>query len=337
LQFLTEYSLPELFDHIQSSAGLQSLRAVRRFLQLPLPAYDLQLIHSFEAYPWGIYGRHLAQQFAVPHIITTHGRYGYIAADRWLDRIVYGRVMRDAHTIVAVSEAVRAAINARFPARTNGARIIAIQNAVDAAAFGAHELPEHKANLGAPLILSVTRFVSVKDVETAVRAFKLVRDRVPEARYAIVGPGNGAKNYYHQRIQNIIHDEGISGVEIVGRVSRLELQDYYLRSTLLLHTAQTLPDDFEASGLILLEAGLFGLPVVASKSGGIPEVVTDNVTGLLAPERNIGALAAAMLKLLADPVLAGQLGEANRRRALERNWSWYMKQQQHIYEEASRR
>ena len=334
VQFVPEYLLPELFDYVQSRNGFQSVSAICRFFKAPLPDIDLQLIHSFEAYPWGIYGRHLAQHFGVPHILTTHGRYGYIAADRWLDSVVYGRVMRDAHTIVAVSEAVRAAMNARFPARTNGARIIAIQNAVDAAAFGAHELQVHKVNLGAPLILSVTRFVPVKDLETAVRAFKVVRDRVPAARYAIVGPGNGAKNYYHQRIQRIIHDEGISGVEIVGRVSRLELQDYYLRSTLLLHAAQTLPDDFEASGLILLEAGLFGLPVVASHSGGIPEVVIDNVTGLLAPERNAEALAVAVLKLLADPVLAHRLGEANKKKALERNWSWYMQQQQRVYAEA---
>lgn len=335
LQLMIEYSLPELFDHLQSRSGLQSVPAVRRFIKAPLPNNDLQIIHSLEAYPWGLYGRYLAQRFGVPHVLTTHGRYGYVAADRWIDKVLYGRVIRDAHTIVAVSEAVRAAINARFPVRSNGAKIIAIQNAVDATAFGAHGLPEYSPNLAAPLILSVTRFVSVKDIETAVRAFKVVRCRMPTARYAIVGPGNGANNFYCQRVKKLIVDEGISGVEIVGRVARRELQNYYHRSTLLLHTAQTLPDDFEASGLILLEAGLFGLPVVASDSGGIPEVVTDKVTGLLAPERNAEALSLAILKLLADPVLAHRLGEANRRRALERNWPWYMEQQQRLYEEAA--
>ena len=205
---------------------------------------------------------------------------------------------------------------------------------MDGSAFAADAEPQYAPHATEPLIVSVTRFIPVKDIETSVRSFARLRAKIPGARYCIVGPGNGPRNYYHLRIRRLIEAERIEGVEIVGRVSRAELENYYRRATLLLHTARTLPDDFEASGLILLEAGLFGLPVVASASGGIPEVVAHESTGLLAPEGDADALAAAMLRLISDPALAARLGAANRRRALERNWSWYMGEQRRLYDEA---
>lgn len=327
------FTLPELFDYVQSRRGLNTLPAVYRFLRSKRPAKPVELVHSLDAYPWGVYGHLLARHYNVPHIITTHGRYGYIAGDRFLDRKIYQRVLAGSKTVIAVSQAVRSAIIQRFAGCIAEDRVIAIQNPVDASAFPLSVMNEKSLQSTSPVLLSVTRFIPVKDIETAILAFKRVRQRFPDAVYLIVGPGNGPRNYYYQAIQALIEREEIAGVHIVGRVSKAELSSFYAKATLFVHTAKTLADDFEASGLILLEAGLFGLPVVATHSGGIPEVIEDGISGLLVPESDPEAMANAVIRLAADAALASKLGQANRKCALERNWNWYVSKQVAIYRE----
>jgi glycosyltransferase involved in cell wall biosynthesis len=70
----------------------------------------------------------------------------------------------------------------------------------------------------------------------------------------------------------------------------------------------------EGQPLVVLEAMAAGLPVVATRRGAIPEMVDDGVTGLLVPERDVGALAAALDRLRRDPARRRALGEAARRR-----------------------
>jgi glycosyltransferase involved in cell wall biosynthesis len=75
-----------------------------------------------------------------------------------------------------------------------------------------------------------------------------------------------------------------------------------------------LPSLSEALGLVLLEAGALGVPVVATAVGGIPEVVEDGVTGILVPPGQPDALADAVTRLLRDPERARAMGEAGRAR-----------------------
>jgi glycogen(starch) synthase len=81
-----------------------------------------------------------------------------------------------------------------------------------------------------------------------------------------------------------------------------------------------LPSAYEELGSVLIEAMAAGLPVVATRVGGIPEVVADGETGLLVPPGDAPALAAAVDRLLADPALAKRLGASARSRAAA--WSW---------------
>jgi glycosyltransferase involved in cell wall biosynthesis len=66
---------------------------------------------------------------------------------------------------------------------------------------------------------------------------------------------------------------------------------------------------------VLAEAMAVGLPVIAARCGGIPEVVEDGVTGLLVPSSDVGAFTAAVVRLLEDPALCRRLGGSGRRRA----------------------
>lgn len=330
------FILPEFFDYFQSRTGIRRLPAIARYRRALVTAGEADLVHSFDAHPWGLYGDWLARRLDVPHVLTTHGRYGYVAQHRWLDRRVYSGVLRRAAAVVAVSNAVRDAVLDAFGTVVPASKVGVLQNPVDESQVARPgHLPTAVPSDG-PVIVSVTRFIPVKDLETAVRAFRLVRQRHPTASYWIIGPGNGPHNPYFRRIEQFVVGEGIEGVHIVGRISKEELAAFYQRATLLLHTARRLPDDFEASGLILLEAGLFGLPAVASASGGIPEVVSHDRTGLLAEEGDSSGLAAAMCRLIEDEGTRRRLGEANRERARLRNWSSYAAAQRALYDAATR-
>ena len=327
------FVLPELFDYVQSSNGLRQFIGARTLFSDVHRDERLQLVHSLDAHPWGLYGDRLAQRAGVPHVLTTHGRYGYLAENRALDRFLYGKVLRRAAGMVTVSAAVKRAVLKTFGGDIDANQVTVLQNPVDAGQFAAVLAGPPVVAAGDPLLISVTRFIPVKDIETAVLAFRLVRQQLPGAEYYIIGPGTGENNGYFRSIRDLVARERIDGVHIVGRVDKPALSAFYRQAALLLHTAQSLPDDFEASGLILLEAGLFGLPVVASASGGIPEVVDDGVTGRLVAERDVNALAGTLLEVLRDPAALKRMGAANLARARQRNWPDYCAVQRRLYDE----
>ena len=107
---------------------------------------------------------------------------------------------------------------------------------------------------------------------------------------------------------------------------------------LLTHaTAFACPSLYEPLGIVNLEAMACGTAVVASRVGGIPEVVADGETGLLVPPGDPAALAAALNALLRDPVRAGVLGQQGRKRAVaEFGWAAVAAQTAALYAELTR-
>jgi len=79
--------------------------------------------------------------------------------------------------------------------------------------------------------------------------------------------------------------------------------------------------DVEGLGIVYLEASASGVPVVAGRSGGAPETVLDGQTGLVVDGWDVGAVAATVGDLLADPARAARMGEAGRRWVVD-NWQW---------------
>ena len=79
--------------------------------------------------------------------------------------------------------------------------------------------------------------------------------------------------------------------------------------------------DVEGLGIVYLEASASGVPVVAGRSGGAPETVLDDETGLVVDGWDVGAIAATVSDLLADPASAARMGAAGRRWVVD-NWQW---------------
>ena len=163
----------------------------------------------------------------------------------------------------------------------------------------------------------------VKQVDAVVRVFARIRSRV-RARLVIVGEGPDLG-----RAEQLIDELGIrADVELIGEsqdvVGLLSVSDLFL-----------LPSLQESFGLSALEAMACGVPVVASNVGGLPEVVTDGVTGFLHPPDHVAAMADSAITLLSDPALHARMAAEGARLAAERFSSdRIVPQYEAVYEQA---
>ncbi len=168
-----------------------------------------------------------------------------------------------------------------------------------------------------PVLLCVGRIQPLKGFDVAVRALALLDGRAPDAHLVIIGgpsgPGGEAE---HERLRTLVQAFGLK-----GRVHLLAPQPHELLSTFYRAADVVLvPSRSESFGLVALEAGACGTPVVASAVGGLTTLVDDGVTGYLVETRDAAAFADAAAAVLADPFLAATMGEAAARRAARYTW-----------------
>ena len=160
-----------------------------------------------------------------------------------------------------------------------------------------------------PVILSVGRFVPKKGFPVLVRALQLLRQAGLHFRCCLIG-GGPMKN----ELEKLALELGLQDwVTLLPQMSQTELLSYY-RQADLFALACEVQDDGDRDGIpnVLVEAMAMGIPVVSTAISGIPELVENGVNGLLTPEKNPAALAAAIKTLLLQPELAQKLGAAGR-------------------------
>ena len=150
---------------------------------------------------------------------------------------------------------------------------------------------------GALRLLFVGRLVERKGVHILIRALARVRERV-EATLTVIGEGPEAAALRAEAVR-----AGVGGsVRFAGRVDEDALAEAYRTCDLfVLPAVVDRKGDTEGLGVVLLEAIEFGMPVIASDIGGIPDIVRHRDTGLLVPPGDAPALAAAILEAVADP------------------------------------
>ncbi len=177
---------------------------------------------------------------------------------------------------------------------------------------------KQKLGLGSKkVILTITRLVERKGLDTVLESLEKVLKKVPEAHYLVVGEGED-----RQRLESIIRKNGLAGnVTFTGRVPYEELNAYYNAGDLFVMPSRTQPPDVEGFGIVFLEANACGLPVIGSDSGGIPSAIKHGATGFIVPEGDSGLLAERIIELLTHSELRDRLGNEGRRRVVEEaNW-----------------
>ena len=148
-------------------------------------------------------------------------------------------------------------------------------------------------------------------------AFKLLSEELPDAVLEVVGDGPERRN-----LERLASDLGLGGrVSFAGTMKGEPLYRKYASCQVFAMPSITLEDDVEGFGTVFLEAGLFGVPSVGTFSGGIPEAIDANVTGLLVREGHVEEVAAALKRLLTDAGLAQTLGR-NARARVQTRFTW---------------
>ena len=166
-------------------------------------------------------------------------------------------------------------------------------------------------------LVTVARLVEYKGIDTGIRLLaRLGRDH-DNLHYAIVGRGPQEAS-----LRALATDLSVGHrVHLLTDVGDAELPAAYSIAEIYVGLTRETPDDVEGFGISLVEAAACGLPVIAARSGGIPDAVADGETGRLVDPHDLAAIEAVARQLLGDPQRARQLGDAGRDR-VERHLNW---------------
>ena len=172
---------------------------------------------------------------------------------------------------------------------------------------------------GRPVVVCVSRLVPRKGQDTLIRAWPAVRAAHPEAALLLVGGGD-----YRSRLEALAAEHGVAdAVVLTGAVPAADLPAHYAAGDVFAMPCRTRRGglDVEGLGIVYLEASATGRPVLVGDSGGAPDAVLDGETGYVVDGRDVPAVAARLVRLLADPDLRDRLGRAGRA-WVEAEWRW---------------
>jgi phosphatidylinositol alpha-1,6-mannosyltransferase len=170
-----------------------------------------------------------------------------------------------------------------------------------------------------PVVVCVSRLVPRKGQDMLIRAMPAIRQRVYGAALVIVGGGP-----YRTSLRRLAHSFGVAEhVVFTDGVPGDELPAHHAMADVFAMPCRTRGAglDVEGLGIVYLEASATSVPVVAGRSGGAPETVRDGQTGVVVDGWDVGAIAAAVSDLLANPDKAARMGAAGRRWVVD-NWQW---------------
>jgi glycosyltransferase involved in cell wall biosynthesis len=271
------------------------LGAMRRAVRQAVREWQPDVVHVHWWFPGGLalWPGHVG----APAVITSHGTDLFLldraAPLRWLARRVFAR----SRAVTVISAPLRARVEALgVPAQRIA---VAPMPTAEAAALPRRPVPGRLLFLG--------RLTERKGAQVAVAALHELVAGGSDVHLRIVGDGPE-----RAALEAQVRSLGLEArVTFAGAVPPQAVPREYAEAELFLMPALTdWKGEQEGFGLVLIEAIRAGLPVVASASGGIADIVRDGETGLLVPERDSAALAAAVRRLRADPVLAARLAAA---------------------------
>ncbi|GIJ62910.1 glycogen synthase [Virgisporangium aurantiacum] len=336
------------------SGANAALRTMGVDLEMVAGCAGTDVVHSHTWY--ANFAGHVAKLLhGVPHIVTTHSLEplrpwkaeqlgGGYALSSWVERTA----LEAADAVIAVSEGMKRDVTTAYPA-VDPARIRVVHNGIDTEQYKPDRQTDVVTRLGIdPEIPSVTfvgRITRQKGLPYLLRAAKSLP---PEVQLVLLAGAPDTPEIAAE-VETLIDELRATRERVVWVAAMLPKPEVI--QVLTHSTVFVCPSIYEPMGIVNLEAMACETAVVATATGGIPEVVADGETGLLVPieqvadgtgtpldpDRFVADLAAAINELIADPAKATAMGEAGRRRAVAHfSWTAIAEQTMDVYRSAAR-
>ncbi len=297
----------------------QALRTISTDLSMTAAVGSADLVHSHTWYA-NLAGHLAGLLYGVPHVVTMHSLEplrpwkaeqlgGGYALSSWCERVA----AESAAAVVAVSYGMRADVLAVYPAIPPD-RVRVIRNGIDTSEYSPDPatdvLAKHGVDPGRASVVFVGRITRQKGLPVLLRAAK----QLDPAAQLVLCAGQPDTPELAAEVAALVKGLQAARTGVVWLPEMLPKREVI---QLLTHaTVFACPSLYEPLGIVNLEAMACGAAVVASRVGGIPEVVSDGETGLLVPPDDPGSLASALNALLGDPGRADTMGRLGRQRAI---------------------
>ena len=276
-------------------------RKVLRVVYLPEPKAILTCLY------WDLWGGWNPDRI----VLTLHGSEILRFANWPPLRVLFSRFLKRCHRIGVVSHYSRGLLLERYPFVEE--KVCVVPGALRS---GFEEVTEKKEAHEKIILLTVGRIHRRKGQGAVLEALSLLSEEEKQLlEYQIVGPIID-RGYYRELVRQA-ERSGVN-VQFLGEVSNL--CSFYQRADIFVMTSVPYKQSVEGFGLVYLEAGAWGLPIVAHRTGGVAEAVLHGETGILVdPEDRVG-LARALRELATNEPIRRQLGAAGKQRVKRLSW-----------------
>jgi glycosyltransferase involved in cell wall biosynthesis len=286
---------------------------VKRLLAMLQRTHGFNVFNAHMAYPGGYVGTWFSRRFQVPLVITPQGGDVFYRSRFRSRPLIWARIstgLSAADAVTAPSCYFERLIAEIAPSQTH---VVRIPNGVDAGIFSTEvELaPEYRRDCGEQFILGLGRLVPRKGFDTAIRAFAQVHKCHPDLKLVLAGDGT-----QRRELEALAHQLGLADrVVFLGTV--VGPQKIAILQQCLFTIAPSVDED--NMPLVVPEALACGKPVIASRLGGIPDVIVPGQNGLLCAAGDVGDFARAISQLLQSGGYR-DMSAAARRTADELDW-----------------
>lgn len=290
----------------------------RNYFLAPWYAWKLKnLLGKFEIIhvlvePYSFIAYLLARLNNKKYLITAHGTYGILPFSFSFPKRLFHKVsFKKANKIICVSNYTKNSI-AQFGINN----LVVINNGVDFNRFYSATPSLEKGNY----ILGVGMLKHRKGYHVSLRAFASILEKFPNLQYYLVGDQEDIG--YFKYLKDLVFELGIEDrVFFLHSLSENELSDLYNKANLFVLTPVSENGRSEGFGLVYLEAGAHGLPVIGSMMSGAEDAIKGGETGFLVPQNNPELIANAMIKIIGNKEISLEMGKNGIKWAMDHDWS----------------
>ncbi len=283
---------------VKTVSGINFLYVGLKVFQRFWSMGDFDIFHSFNLFPVGFWVVFWGKVFRKKTIVSFYGTDANDTSGSFKTFFLKKYTFKNASSMITISEYTKQATLMKYGLNEKSIKVIypVVPSSLLYQNQGDDQEIRKTYNLSDSdfVIVSVCRLVKRKGVEFLIQAISKIKDQ--NIHLFVIGNGKEKDG-----LVKLVSDLGLEKtVHILGKVK--DIVPFYKIANVSTLVSYTLPDDgdFEGLGLVLLEAQSYGVPVIGSRSGGIPEAFEDKVTGIVVEPRNVDEIANAILKMKND-------------------------------------